>query len=200
MLVVKLEQGSEEWFEEKLGKPSASNCSKIITNEGKKSTQRKGYLYELAGEIITKRREDGYKNKFMEGGNEREEESRTYYELITGTEVEPVGVIYKNKEKKFLCSPDGIVTDQKIGLEMKNPIAKTQVQYLLEQRVPTIYMPQIQFSLYVTGFKHWDFLSYVPDMKPLLIRVERDKEFIAKLDEALKVFCADLDNIVNQIK
>ena len=53
MIIIECEQNSEQWWQEKLGKPSASNASRIITNDGKPSKQREGYMFELAGEIIT---------------------------------------------------------------------------------------------------------------------------------------------------
>ncbi len=204
MIIINCKQGSEGWLNEKVGKPSASNASKIVTNAGKQSKQREGYLYELAGERITGKKEEGYSNKNMEVGIERELESRTYYEIINDVDVAEVGVIYKDEEKKFLCSPDGLVlkpgAEPHLGLEMKNVIPKTQVKYLLTNTLPSEYLSQIQFSLYITGFKFWDFLSYVPGMKPLIIRVERDENFLTSLEFELSLFCKELDIIVNKIK
>ncbi len=199
MIVVKCAQGSDEWNKLKLGVPSASNASKIIQSSGKPSKQREGYLYELAAERITGTNNEGYTNKNVEEGKERETESRAYYELIKNVEVEEVGVVYKDKKKKSLCSPDGLVKG-KYGLEMKNPIPKTQVKYLLVKQVPTDYLAQIQFSLYVTGFKYWDYLSYCPNMPHLLIRVKRDETFIGALEKELHFFCRDLNEIVKKIK
>lgn len=198
MIAIDCVQGSPEWFAEKLGKPSASNASKIVQDSGKKSKQREGYLYELAAERITKKIVEGYQNKNMTNGQDRESESRTFYEIIKGVDVAEVGVVYKDGKKAFLCSPDGLVDNH--GLEMKNPLPKTQVKYLLEGRLPPEYFSQIQFSLYVTSFEYWDFLSYVPDMPHVLIRVERDKEFIPKLALELDLFCKELDFLVEKIK
>jgi len=200
MIIVNLDQGSEAWFKEKLGKPSASNISKIITNEGKPSKQRLGYLYELAGEIITGKQEEGYKNANMETGNERESESRSYYELTHNVEIEQVGVIYKDEKKRFLCSPDGIKQAGKFGLELKNVLPKTQVKYLLDNCLPSDYFGQCQMSLYITGFDYWQFLSYVPNMPPFLIKVEPDKEYQKALAVELELFCDELDNVVKKLR
>lgn len=199
MIVIDCIQGSDEWFKEKIGKPSASNASKIVMNDGKQSKQREGYMYQLAAEIVTQKAAEGYQSKDMLAGKEREEEARTYYEILKGVDVKEVGVVYKDKKKKFLCSPDGLI-GSKLGLEMKNPLPKTQVDYLLSGKLPSTYFSQIQFSLYVTGFKHWDFLSYVPDMRPLIIRVERDEDFLAALEFELNLFCKELEIITNKIK
>ena len=135
----------------------------------------------------------------MEVGNEREEESRSYYEMRENVDVEKVGLIYKDEEKKFLCSPDGVI-NREYGLELKNVIPKTQVGRLLDNKLPTEYFSQVQSSLYVTGFEFWVFVSYVPKMKPLVIRVERDEKFIKAFDKELKIFNEELDKITEEIR
>jgi len=209
MIIVDLKQGEEAWFTEKLGKPSASNASKILTNEGKPSKQAEGYLYELSAELLSGQREEGYKNAIMAMGVEREDESRKLYELTHNVEVTQVGVIYKDEKKQFLCSPDGIVTKKGLrrklevneyGLELKNVLGKTQVKYLLDGGLPSEYFGQIQFSLYVTGFKFWDFMTYTPGIKPLIIRVEPDIKYIKALEVELELFCSRLDEITERLR
>ena len=199
MLIVKCEQYSDQYWEEKIGKPSASNGSKIITTEGKPSKQKEGYLFTLAAERITKTRDETFKSSAMEVGSEREEMSRQAFEYEYDVKVEQVGLVYKDKEKDCLCSPDGIVKGNE-GLELKNVLPKTQVKYLLKNKLPTEYFVQIQFSLYVTGFKIWHFYSYVPKMRPLHIVVERDEEFIKKLGKELKLFNKELEAITAKIR
>ena len=191
-------QGSDEWLFEKLGKPSASNASKIVTNDGKRSKQSELYMYELAAESITGQMADSYQSANMIIGNEREAESRKYYEFLKDIEVKQVGVIYKDEKKEFLCSPDGII-DSKYGLEMKNPLPKTQVKYLLDGNLPSEYFSQIQFSLYVTEFECWDFMSYSPGLPPLIVRVQRDEEFIKALHKELLSFCDELEQTIKKI-
>lgn len=198
MIIIKdLVQGSEEWFAEKIGKPSASNASCILTNDGKPSKQREGYLYTLAAELITGKQENGYKNACMEQGQEREEESRNMFSLIHNVEIEKVGVIYKDEKKRFLCSPDGIT--KKFGLELKNPLGKTQVKYLLDGGLPSEYFGQVQFSLYVTGFPKWYFVSFVPAMKPLILEVLPDAKYQKALAVELELFCSELDEITKKL-
>lgn len=199
IIVENLIQGSEEWLKEKLGKVSASNAEKIITSTGKKSTQREGYLYTLAAEIVRGESDESYKNGHMETGNEREEESRDYYSLTTGEDIKQVGVIYKDESQRVLCSPDGVNLELEKGLELKNVLGKTQVDYLLKNQVPTKYVMQIQFSLWVTGFKRWAFCSYCPGMKVLIVPVEPDEKIQELLNEAVPEFVSDLDKTVKAI-
>lgn len=198
MIRVDLKQGSDEWFQEKLGKPSASNFDKIVCRDGKPSKQRESYLFELVAERLTGKRSDSYKNEIMQEGNDRESESRNLYELLTDLEVEECGVIYKNEEKKFLCSPDGLCNGS--GLELKNVLGKTQVKYLLANRLPPEYFAQVQGSLFITGFETWDFMSYCPGIEPFLITVSPDLEYQSFLCDALEEFCSELDNLYQKLK
>lgn len=200
MIVADLEQGSDEWFKEKLGKPSASNINKILTNEGKPSKQREGYLYELAAQIITGKYEEVYKNPAMEQGNEREQESRNYLEVVLGVNIKKTGVIYKDEKKLFLCSPDGIAENESFGAELKNPLGKTQVKYLLDGTLPSEYFGQVQMSLYVTGLPYWWFLSYVPLMNPLMIKVEPDKAYQKALAVELELFTGELESVIKKLR
>ena len=199
MIIVDLKQNTDEWFAEKLGKPSASNASKILTNEGKPSKQREGYLYELVAECVSGQREESYKNGIMAMGQEREDESRKFYELTHNVEVRQVGVIYKDEKRQFLCSPDGIINNE-YGLELKNVLGKTQVKYLLDGDLPSEYFGQCQFSLYITGFKFWDFMSYSPAIKPLLVRVFPDEKFQKALAVEIAIFIKQLEEITERIK
>ena len=191
-------QQSDEWFQAKLGKVSASKANQIMTSTGGRSSSRRGYLYILAAEILTGERVESYKSKAMEMGNDREDESRSLYELISGETVTQVGLVYKDSNKDVLCSPDGILTEER-GLELKNVLPKTQIQYLLNNKLPTEYVVQVQFSLYVTGFKEWIFFSYCPNLSPLTIKVLPDLEFHKKLAVELELFVEELKQIVTKI-
>lgn len=192
-------QGTPEWFSEKAGCPSSSNMSKIITTTGKVSSQRKGYLFELAAERITGEPTQTFQSDVMSEGIRREQESRGLYELIHGVAVEQVGMIYPDENKRFLCSPDGLV-NREYGLELKNVLPKTQAKYLYNDKLPTEYFIQVQASLFISGYDRWDFCSYSPGLPPLIIKVERDEAFIQKLSEELYKFCKELDEIERKLK
>jgi len=75
------------------------------------------------------------------------------------------------------------------GLEIKSPLLKTHLRYLLDGKFPLDYFQQVQGSLYITGFETWDFMSYYPGIKPFIITVTRNEDFIKNLDAALDEFC-----------
>ncbi|KKK78328.1 hypothetical protein LCGC14_2844650, partial [marine sediment metagenome] len=103
-------------------------------------------------------------NKIMERGILMEAQARDMYDLLTGNEVEIVGLCYKDEDKRFSCSPDGLIG--KDGeIEIKNPTSAVHIGYLLENKLPTDYFCQTQGQLFVTGRKWLDFFSFYPQCK-----------------------------------
>lgn len=198
MRIIECQQYSPEWFTERCGIPTSSNFDRILDNEGNPSKQRKRYLYQVAGERITKKAEDTYVNAAMIRGLELEAEARSFYELVTGRIVTQVGLCLSD-ELPVGSSPDGLVSHDGV-LEIKCPLIHTQVGYLLDGKLPEDYFPQVQGQLFVTGRKWCDFLSYYPSMRPLLVRVEADPAFQEALKRELGQFCTDLDKVVDKIK
>jgi len=199
IIIDDIEQGSPEWRALKAGIPSASNFDKICTTKGEPSKQSKGYMYELAAQVISDQIIESYTNQNMEEGKLREAESRKLYEMAHDVDVAKVAVVYQDEQKKYLCSPDGIVNG-KYGLELKNPLPKTQVKYLLGGKLPTEYILQVQGSLFITGFYRWDFQSYVPGMPLLAISVSRDETLITKLESELHTFVFELDGVIRKLR
>ena len=197
-----IEQGSEAWFQLRAGSVGASSLDKIITSTGKRSTQRKKYMYQLAGEEITGQKAESYTSAAMEEGIRREAEARELFELIHDVEVEQVALIIPDGDPGFHVSPDGILKNQSIrtGFEMKNPNMATHVEYLLKGVLPTKYKLQVQMCMYVSGFKYWYFMSYYSGLKPFIIKVGRDEGLIKIIGEELKLFVKEVNEIVSKIK
>ena len=192
------EQYSPEWYKIRAGIPTASEFDCIITAKGEPSKQREKYLYRLAGERITKTSEETYQNEAMLRGKEREDEARKYYTFTRKIKVTQVGFCLQEKPG-YGCSPDGICGKPGI-LEVKCPLISTHVKYLLENKLPIEYFVQTQGQLLVTEKDWLDFVSYFPNLRPLIIRVKPDKSFQYKLKKELEKFCADLDRLVKKIK
>lgn len=193
-------QGSDAWFQEHAGKPGASSFNKIVTTKGEPSKQAKEYAYQLAGEYILGTVEQGYTSHAMQVGVEREEEARNRYSFDYDADIVQVGMIYLDERKDRLCSPDGLIEGKNKGLEIKCPMLKTHVKYLLDGKLPTEYFCQVQGSMYITGFDTWDFFSYYPGIDPFKITVERNDEFIEKLDTALDEFCFQVVKLIKKLK
>jgi len=182
MQILDLDQGAPEWFAARIGKPTASCFNKLITSTGKKSTQMDGYINTLIAEELMGAPADFYTNESMRRGTELEPEARAWYEFQTDIDVEQVGFVLRD-DGLVGCSPDGITPFG--GLEIKCPGAGTHVSYLLANKVPAAYVPQVQGCMWLCERDNWDFVSYHPDMPKLHIVVARDNDFIATLDSLI---------------
>jgi len=199
MIILDCEQNSPEWFTARAGRPTASCFDQIITPKtGKASTQAQKYLYTLAGERIAGAKAETYTNAWMERGIEIEAEARDLFQMVNDVEVRQVGVVYPDEHKLFSCSPDGLMESE--GLEIKCPAMHTHVGYLLAGTLPADYIPQVQGSMLITGFLHWNFVSYYPGLPPLILKVARDDIFCAKLKVALTSFCEELDQVEAKLR
>ena len=183
MQIINVEQGTDEWLRARLGVPTASCYSKLITTQGKRSTQAESYINELIGQRITGEIPETFKSEAMERGNELEPQARAYYELMTDNEVEEVGLIINDIGAG--CSPDGLIGEDG-GLEIKCPKLSTHIGYLRSGKLPSKYMQQVQGCMYITNRGWWDFMSFHPDVESMIIRVYRDEEFIIALHNTLK--------------
>lgn len=188
MKVIDCKQGSWDWWEAKRAIPSSSYASEIVTPvKGEISKSCPKVAYELLSQLVDPcyGMVDEYASLAMRNGIDREPESRRYYEMERGVDVQEVGFVMSD-DGRFGASPDSLVGDDGL-LELKNPTYKTQIEYLHRGEVPAEYKPQIHWQLLVTRRKWVDFLSYSPRLDPLLIRVEPN-DYTVKVAEAMEAF------------
>jgi len=188
MITIECEQGTEEWFQARLGIPTASDFNKIITPAKlEPSKQADTYINKLIAEWLRGKPDESFQSDWMKRGQEVEEEARDFYIFQTDSKVKQVGFCLTDN-KTYGCSPDGLVGKDG-GAEIKCPSPGVHVGYLLGNKVPTEYRLQILGSLLVTGRKWWDFLSYHPDMESLIVRTSRKdvEDDLKTLKKALAV-------------
>lgn len=196
LITLDCEQGTEEWLTARLGIPTATGISSIVTPTGKKSSGWTGYLAELVAESVEGLSEDSYKSLDMQRGNQLEPQARMAYEFETDCEVVQVGGVYRNADKDMMISPDGLIPSLRKGLEIKCPKMKTHIKYLLEGGVPNEYLIQVQVALWVTGYDTWDFVSYCPEYQkqPIYIyTAQRDPKLMKAFDEHIPQFIKTLN-------
>jgi YqaJ-like viral recombinase domain len=199
VIVDTFDQLSPEWFKAVAGNPGASNADKIITTKGERSKSRDDYMRQLAAEFITGAKEETYTSQAMMNGMAREPASRALFEMMYEVDVQKVALVYEDQRKRCHCSPDGLVGDR-AGLEMKNPMAKTHVKYLLEKVFPLDYFQQVQMSLYITERDLWYFMSSYDGLPPFIVEMGRNEPFIKRLAEELDSFCEELAAMVCKIE
>lgn len=187
-----LTQGSEQWFAARTGKITASNASKIITAGGKASTQAQAYMDELISDCFCPGQNQWQGNANTDRGTAMEPLAREAFELMHMLTVEQVGFVTR-EEGVIGCSPDGLIKDDigewEAGLEIKCPLPKTHLRYLLDGTLPDAYKPQVHFSMMVTGLP-WHFFSYCPGMKPLHLFIDPDA-YTAKLQAMVEDFVSE---------
>ena len=203
MKIHNCEQRSEEWYQARLGKVTASHFSAVMAKGrgGAASKTRLDYMKTLANERLTGKRDpDGtYTNRAMENGTLREPDARDWYEWITGKDVVEVGFVELNDEVG--CSPDGLVDIDGL-LEIKCPAYKTHMDYRRDGVFPSEYRPQVQGQMWVCGRQWCDFVSYYPDLfvngedlRLWILRVKRDDSYIEQLAAATAVFLTELKEL-----
>jgi putative phage-type endonuclease len=201
MKIFNCEQGSDDWFAVKLGKPSASNFSTICTTKGEptKGATREKLLNTLVAETISGDRQDNWQSAAMARGNELEAEAAEMFSFQKNIQLEQVGWCL-TEDEMFGCSPDRLLTGQEVGLEIKCPLPHTHIEYLEAQKLPDAYVQQVQGSMLVTGFKQWWFMSYCPNLPPMMLLIEKDEDFCTKLHRQLIVFNNQMQEKIKYIK
>jgi len=199
VIITEVIQNSDAWRQLRLGIPTASCFEKIVKTNGQRSASREKYLFKLAGEKLSGEKTDSYYGASMAKGHEREDESRTWYSFMNDIEVKQVGFCFFDDKKEFGGSPDGLVGEDG-GFETKNAESHVQVDRLVNGWSKAKHFQQVQGSLYITGRKWWDLVSFSRGIKPIVIRFHRDEKFIAKLAEEIQAFIQDLGALVAKLK
>jgi len=180
MITHMMEQGTQEWFDVKRGKLSASLFPKLFMG---KST--KGYgdaINKIVFERLTCKTPESYSNADMERGVLMEPEAIKAYEFETFTKVHRVGFV--ELDENVGCSPDGLIGDDGL-IQVKCPRYNTLLSYHMSGKVPKDYTIQMQGEMYVTG-RQWNiFYAYHPDVKPFMVQVTRDEKLIDDLEKEI---------------
>ena len=208
-----IEQRTEEWFQQRLGKVTASRISDVIakTKTGI-STSRQNYLIQLVSERLTGKKGDSFVNQAMLDGIERESAARELYERTRGVSVTEVGFFDHPIIKNSGASPDGAVNSKEEGkydglIEIKCPIETTHTNTLMSKSVPSKYIPQIQWQMAsVSPNVKWvDFISFNPnfpegELQLFVARVDRDDAYIAELEAEVIKFLDEVDQTILKLK
>ena len=66
--------------------------------------------------------------------------------------------------------------------------------------MPQEYKAQVQGQMWIAEKEWCDFLCYAESIKPLLVRVKRDDDFIKLLEEIVMDAVESINENVNQLK
>jgi putative phage-type endonuclease len=211
-----MEQRTDDWFQARLGKVTASRVADVVakTKNGY-SASRENYMADLIVERLTGQKASSFSNAAMEWGTEQEPNARAAYSARTGELVEEVGFIDHPTIAMSGASPDGLVGEGIV--EFKCPNTATHLEYLLAGKVPEKYVTQLLWQMACTGRQWADFCSYDPrlpkHLQLFIVRVPnaeqrasivqsfaiRDQR-IAKLETEVRKFLAELDDKVKKLQ
>ena len=138
-----------------------------------------------------------FSNRATEWGVVMEDSARQRYSEVMGYEVYEVGFVpYEKFPNLAGGSPDGLIREEKAGIEIKCPFTlEKHLQHLLYEKPEDLkenepdYYWQCYMNMLVTDCEFWDFVSYNPYIsrsKQLkVLRIRRDAEEIKILEERI---------------
>ena len=199
-----MEQGTAEWFAARAGRATASRIVDIMakTKTGP-SASRTSYAAQLVAERLTGTVEPSFSNAAMAWGTATEPQARDAYCYRQDVDVAEVGFVIHPFVGMAGASPDGLVGDDGL-VEIKCPNTSTHVDTLLNDKVPTKYIVQMQWQMACTGRAWCDFASYDPrlpeTMRLFVRRVPRDDAHIATLETCVAEFLAEIDATIDALR
>lgn len=202
-IVDDIEQGSEQWKLDRLGKVTASPVKNVMSNGrgNAPSKMAETYMMELIAEILTGQSKPFFENDAMKWGTETEPQARDTYSVKNNFAIVRE-VAYVEHNKHILISPDGLIGDDGL-LEIKCPNTTTQIKRALSDDYAADYKAQIQMQLWVTERKWCDFVSFDPRLDCaagyLQQRVERDEEYIEEMKIKVYAFVERMNLLVKQL-
>ena len=190
---VTCEQGTEEWYNARLGKVTASRFKDVMTN-GRGSAASKtaeSYMMQLIAESLTQNVVNEFSTPATKWGTDNEPAARSLYEWRTGVPIEEVGFATIADCDKVGASTDGLIGDE-MCVEIKCPYNSVNHLRTIETGVPKVYEWQIQGQLWVLDRTFCEFISYDPRMpesyRMVTFEVERDEDMIDMLRDRVGRF------------
>lgn len=194
MKIHNIEQKTDEWFKIRSCKLTASHAQEI----GNCGKGLDSYILQIMSEYFSTAEKENYTNENIERGNELEEYARNMYELENDLNVEEVGFVEYNE---FVgCSPDGIVGEEGL-IEIKCVKDKNHFKIMLDKKIESKYLWQMQMQLLICGKKWCDYVSYNPNFEKslVIIRVTPDEEKQKKLLDGFKIGESKIKEIINNL-
>lgn len=195
MIIHNFEQHTDDWYNIRLGKFTASHADTIKTGK----TGLETLCFNLVAEILTKKKKDTFLSAAMAQGNELEDTARTLFEMQTGLLVNQVGFVEVDEFSG--CSPDGLIGDVS-GVEIKCPQDNTFAKYLYDLKIKPEYYAQIQMQMMMCKRDYWYYAVFNPNFDEQLIvqKVDKDIAFQEHLSAGLDKGKARVREILEQIK
>ena len=199
MKELELEQGTREWLEARKGKITGTRLKDVL------KTDNLPVIYEMIAELGSDEIEETFVNKAMQRGKDCEPIAISLYQHMTGVVIDSVGFCVSEENDFLALSPDGFTADRTGAIEVKSPNTSTHVKYIIGDRVPSEYLPQVMTYFLVNTKLEWlDFISFDDRYKPKPIwikRVTREelKDQLVEVNEKLDKFITKFSKYYEKI-
>lgn len=165
------EQGTSDWYQERLGSVGSSEVKAAFA--GGQGKTRSTLMRRKVREQYTGEQEEHIETFDMRWGIEIEPEARNYFSDATGLDVVQTGLVRNEKYPGFHASPDGLIIRNEgvYWLEIKCPKFSTCLEYMeawAKNKTwthPTEYKQQTRHHSIITGAVGGFFVSYFPEGK-----------------------------------
>jgi hypothetical protein len=201
-----LEQGSEEWYDQRRGMVTASAVGRLITPSTIKpasNVETRSLTALLVAERITGYTDPTYMSNDMWQGREDEpravEKYSETYEPVTTVGFMVRDDLHLGDDKRRFSigySPDGLVGEHGL-VEVKSRRQKQQLQTVLSDEVPPENMAQLQCGLLVSGRDWIDYVSYCGGMPMWTKRVSPQDDWFEAILTAVAMFEAVAEQMVD---
>jgi hypothetical protein len=201
MIILEVEQGSQEWLDARLGIPTASEISCLLV-DGKTLPPFGAGAMTYADLLVAERfrgvsADDFIGNQYTERGHELEPIVAEYY-TSCGYSDDAVSVCGMILNDYMGASPDRLVGDCG-GLEIKTITPAKMVTLLRTGKVDKAHLLQVQSTLWVSEREWWDYLVYCDGMPSYYERMYRDDKLISKISERVILFTEMVSEIEQAI-
>lgn len=187
------QQRTDAWQHDRLGKFSASQIYRLMTEPKIKADKEAGnlsdgamtYVLECVAESLTgQRAKDEFTSKFTDWGVQHEPIAKAIYEQVFKCKVTDTGHIAYDKHSGG--SPDGLVGEDGL-IEIKCPYTITShlEHSQKELKDKPEYFWQCLMYLLITGRKWIDFISYHPAY-PGKLQIVRKRLIASELQSELE--------------
>lgn len=173
-------QHTPEWFLKRKSMLTASNAASFL---GKNPyCSRKRYMKKVSDELLNPNntQENGHGFAACAWGTRHEPEAAVLYSFVTGNKCYPddVGLVVHPKHPFIGASPDRVVADKPILIEIKAPFKRK----IIPELIPPLYVPQVQVQLEVCDMDQCHFVQFVPASLCApgviaILLVERDRQW-----------------------
>lgn len=199
----RVDQNTDAWLNLRIGIPTASRASDLVTSTGKLSESLPRYAEELAMNRYAGKSVSSFSGSYAtERGHEIEPHAAAWYAFERDVEPDECG-FFTDDLNRYGASPDRTVGDDGL-IEIKCQDAKGHLKTLLAyhktRKPPAAYYSQAQMELLVTERAWLDLTLYHPDLPSTIIRILPDPAFHASLKLQITACINHRDSILDTLK